>query len=62
MSYTENMKKIINMNTDQKFSLAVITLSKRGFGNEDIAELLNVTRSMVGGVMAWHKHRGSWNK
>ena len=54
------MKKIENMNAKEQFSLAVRTLSNKGFDNTSIAQVMNVTRAKVGAVMAWHKHRASW--
>ena len=52
--------QIKRMSDKQKFSLAVRTLSDKGFNNEDIADLMGVSRPKVGAVMAWHRHRDSW--
>ena len=52
--------KIDNMNEKEQFSLAVRTLSKKGFSNELIANLLYASRKQVGAVMAWYKNRASW--
>ena len=53
--------KVNSLSQKEQFSLAVRTLSDKGFDNEQIADLMFVTRKQVGAVMAWHKHRDSWN-
>ena len=50
--------------TDQyakaRFSKAVHALTDNGFTNEEISDLLHVSRQRVGAVMAWKNHRDSW--
>lgn len=46
----------------EKTSRAVRALIDAGFGNDEIASMLRLTRNQVGAVAAWHNNPNSWKK
>ena len=46
----------------EDYSIAINALADKDFSNEQISQLLHVSRNKVGAVMAWRNNRKSWMK
>ena len=44
----------------ERTSRAVKALISAGFGNAEIADMLNLSRRQVGAISAWHNNPNSW--